>query len=136
MTTPAKAKEATPFIHKLVTLGRHGTLSDVRRVHALLPDRTAAHKLLREIVPQYASRPGGYTRILHLGGTEGRFRAWGVGDASDRVMLELVDFRTPEAAPPEGEAAEAKPERKGVVGKLKERVAGKRKASPAPAANE
>ena len=81
ITTVEKAKEARPFIEKLITLARKGTLHARRLVMARLgtpskaevtphedPDkadtRTILTKLFNEIAPRFASRPGGYTRII------------------------------------------------------------------------
>ena len=97
-TTPAKAKEIRPFVERLITIARTGTLHARRRVIALLGDRamtdaesgeiaeqTVIAKLFDEIAPQYADRPGGYTRIIHL--PERR-----IGDAGKQVLLQLVEY--------------------------------------------
>lgn len=65
-TTEAKAKELRPYIEKLVTTARRGTLASQRRVIARLGTATRAHKLVKEIAPKYQERPGGYTRIIKL----------------------------------------------------------------------
>src|SRR4051812_2348225 len=64
VTTVEKAKELRPFIEKLVTLAKKGTLHSRRLALARLPDKDAVKKLFEEIAPQYADRPGGYTRVL------------------------------------------------------------------------
>src|SRR5947199_4723661 len=64
VTTVEKAKELRPFIEKLVTLAKKGTLHHRRLALSRLPDKTAIKKLFEEIAPQYADRPGGYTRVL------------------------------------------------------------------------
>lgn len=127
VTTPAKAKEVTPFVHRLVTMARHGGVANFRRILAALPDKEAAWRLTQAIAPQMANRPGGYTRILHLGGYSGRFRAWSVGDAADKVLLEFVDFKPAEAGGSPAGAAVPAPEKKGIVGKLKDKLPGKSK---------
>lgn len=96
-TTPAKAKEVRPFVERLITIARTGTLHARRRVIALLGDRgmadaesgeladkTVIAKLFDEVAPLYADRPGGYTRIIHL--PERR-----IGDAGKQVLLQLVE---------------------------------------------
>lgn len=67
-TTP-RIKEVQKFAEKLVTLARQGnTFSVRRRALSLLPyKKDALDKLFVEIAPTYASRPGGYTRIISLG---------------------------------------------------------------------
>lgn len=98
VTTPAKAKECRPFAEKMITLGKGGTLHDRRRALSLLHNKRAVARLFEEIAPKYASRPGGYSRILHLP----NFR---VGDGAPQVIFELVGHET--AAPiAEGAAAE------------------------------
>ncbi len=96
-TTTAKAKEIRPFVERLITIARTGTLHARRRVIALLCDRgiadvesgelseqTIVGKLFDEVAPQYVNRPGGYTRIIHL--PERR-----IGDAGKQVLLQLVE---------------------------------------------
>ena len=97
-TTVAKAKEVRPFVEKLITTARKGTLHARRQIIALLQDRamadkdnpeelaeqTVVAKLFDEIAPQYVDRPGGYTRIIHL--PERR-----IGDAGKQVLLQLVE---------------------------------------------
>ena len=97
-TTPTKAKELRPFVERLITIARSGTLHARRRVIALLGDRamvdkedpgelaeqTVIQKLFDDIAPRYVDRPGGYTRIIHL--PERR-----IGDASEQVLLQLVE---------------------------------------------
>ena len=69
MSTKARAKEVKKLAEKLVTIAREGnTFNARRRAKALLPYKEEALiKLFNEIAPQYANRPGGYTRIVPLG---------------------------------------------------------------------
>ncbi len=83
-TTVPKAKEARPFVERLITLGKKGTLDARRRVASRLQDEALAKKLFDEIAPRFADRPGGYTRIVKLS----RRR---LGDASQLCLLELVE---------------------------------------------
>lgn len=83
-TTDAKAKEVRPFLERLVTFARRGDLHARRIVLSRLKgDQDAVKKLFGEIGPRYASRPGGYTRILKLG-----FRQ---GDNSPMSLIEFVE---------------------------------------------
>lgn len=66
-TTVAKAKELRPFVEKLVTSGKEGTLASRRRIAETLPDTAVAKKLTGELAERYAKRAGGYTRIVRLG---------------------------------------------------------------------
>lgn len=65
-TTEAKAKELRPYIEKLVTAARPGTLAARRRVIERLGTMAPAKKLISEIAPRYLDRKGGYTRISKL----------------------------------------------------------------------
>ncbi len=66
-TTEAKAKELRPYIEKLVTMSKAGTLSSKRTVVSRLQNRKKeSKKLFDEIIPKYKDRKGGYTRIMKL----------------------------------------------------------------------
>ncbi len=83
-TTVPKAKEARRFVERLITLARKNTLAARRLVASRLQDEAIAKKLVEEIAPRFADRPGGYTRIVKLA----RRR---IGDASQVCKLELVE---------------------------------------------
>lgn len=84
ITTLEKAKGLRRAVEKLITLGKSKTLARIRRAYAQLQDRDLVRKLFAELGPRYASRPGGYTRILRLHG-------YRIGDGGSRAILELVD---------------------------------------------
>ncbi len=66
-TTEARAKELRKVVEPLVTLAKGGdTASHRLAVSRLLNRKTEAKKLFEEIAPNYATRPGGYTRITRL----------------------------------------------------------------------
>lgn len=85
VTTLPKAKELRPYVEKLITQGKRGTLAARRRVHARLPAAEGrwVGKLFDTLSPRYAERAGGYTRILKAG-----FR---YGDDAPMAVIELVD---------------------------------------------
>src|SRR5262245_28206527 len=65
ITTVAKAKELRPFVEKLITKAKTGTLADRRLVLSRLGnDKETTKKLFDTIGPRFKERPGGYTRIL------------------------------------------------------------------------
>jgi large subunit ribosomal protein L17 len=66
-TTEAKAKELRPFVERLVTYGKKGTLASRRFAVAKLGDAEAVKKLFATIAPRYAERAGGYLRIVKRG---------------------------------------------------------------------
>jgi large subunit ribosomal protein L17 len=89
-TTVPKAKEARRLAERIITLGKRGGLSNVRLAERTVRSRAVLQKVFSELRDRYASRPGGYTRIVRLG-----FRP---GDAAEMALLELVD-RPAKAAP-------------------------------------
>src|ERR671918_2525634 len=82
-TTEAKAKELRPFVEKLISKAKTGTLHSRRLAGRHIHKREAADKLFQEIGPRFAKRPGGYTRILKT-----RHRK---GDGADLARIELVE---------------------------------------------
>jgi large subunit ribosomal protein L17 len=82
-TTTAKAKELRPYVEKLITLAKHGGLSNRRLAQSRLMDEAQLAKLFDVIAPRYAERAGGYTRIIKAG-----TRA---SDAAAIAIIELVD---------------------------------------------
>jgi len=70
-TTEAKAKELRPFVEKLITKAKSGTLHARRLAVRHVQKREIADKLFQEIGPRYATRAGGYTRILKTGHRKG-----------------------------------------------------------------
>ena len=82
-TTLPKARELRPYVEKLITLAKHGGLSNRRLAHARMLDDTQLVKLFDVLAARYATREGGYTRVIKAG-----IRA---GDASPMAVIELVD---------------------------------------------
>jgi large subunit ribosomal protein L17 len=104
-TTLVKAKMLKPVAEKMITLGRKGideakSKKDLRvarqRAAGILGRRNSVKTLFDEIVPQFAGRSGGYTRVIKLGRR--------VGDASEMAMVEWVGLKT-EADATKAEAA-------------------------------
>jgi len=83
LTTVAKAKELRPYVEKLITLAKKGGLANRRLAHARLQDDAQLKKLFEVLAERYASRNGGYTRIVKAG-----IRA---SDASPMAIIEFVD---------------------------------------------
>ena len=83
-TTETRAKEVRKFVDKMITYGKDGSLVSRRKALAFMQNDTAAtKKVFDDLAVRYASRNGGYTRILKL--TERR------GDDALMVILELVE---------------------------------------------
>src|SRR5690606_34577562 len=81
-TTEAKAKELRPFVEKLITKAKTGTLHARRLAGRHVHKREAADKLFQVLGPRYQQRAGGYPRILKTG-----FRK---GDGAELARIELI----------------------------------------------
>lgn len=103
-TTKAKAREVRRIAEKLITRAKEDTVHNRRIVAKRVHEKAVLAKLFKDIAPRFATRPGGYTRILKLGQRE--------GDGSEMVFLELVE-RKPEAL--KKKPQRAKEEKKGAA---------------------
>jgi len=116
-TTVPRAKELRPFVERLITIAKRGVAGgdgNGKMLHARrlvlrdLPDQVVVGKLFDDIAPRFASRPGGYTRIIRLG-----YRR---GDSAEVAQMELIGSEyDPKAAPKEAKTPEG-PKAKGGVG--------------------
>ena len=96
-TTLPKAKELRMVVEPLITLGKKDNLANRRLAFNRLRDREMVIKLFTELGHRYATRPGGYLRILKFG-----FRH---GDNAPMALVELVDRPEVEEAPQQEPAA-------------------------------
>ena len=96
-TTLPKAKELRRVVEPIITLGKKPSLANRRLAFSRLRDRDMVVKLFDELGPRYASRNGGYLRILKMG-----FRQ---GDNAPMALVELLD--RPDIAVETKDAAEA-----------------------------
>jgi len=87
-TTLAKAKQARSLAEKIVTIGKKGSIAARRQAISVLHREKHVAMLLKDVVPQYSGRNGGYTRILKLGKRR--------SDSSEMVLLEWVGIAPPE----------------------------------------
>lgn len=88
ITTLEKAKALRSVVEKLITGARSNTLHARRQAYGYLMSKSVVHKLFTELAPRYASRPGGYTRVLRTD--------WRHGDAAAMAVIELVTEDKPE----------------------------------------
>jgi large subunit ribosomal protein L17 len=86
VTTLPKAKDLRPIVEKLVTLGKRGDLHARRQVIAQIGNESVVKRLFDTIAPRYATRNGGYLRIMKAG-----FRH---GDNAAMAVIEFVDRDT------------------------------------------
>lgn len=82
-TTLPKAKELRRVAEPILTLGKNPSLANRRLAFARLRDREMVTKLFDELGPRYATRNGGYSRVLKFG-----FRK---GDNAPMALIELLD---------------------------------------------
>src|SRR6266568_4638979 len=111
-TTTPKAKEIKRFADKFITLAKAGTPHARRQANRDVSDVEVLNKLFDTLGPRFKSRPGGYTRIIHIGRR--------AGDAAEMSMIELVE-RTPAA--PEGEGKVEKKAKKAAKSETAEKSA-------------
>ncbi len=129
-TTVPKAKELRPFVERLITIAKRGVAGGDAKGHTLnarrlvmrdVQDREVLTKLFDTLAPRFASRAGGYTRLLRVG-----FRR---GDSAEVAQVELVGSEFNPRAKAEAAAEGSKPKAKGVGGRLRaaaERLRGKK----------
>jgi len=108
VTTLPKAKDLRPIVEKLVTLGKRGDLHARRQVIAQIGNETVVKRLFETIAPRYATRNGGYLRIMKAGFRHGDNAALAVIEfvdrdtsakgAGDRARVEAEETETAEAA--------------------------------------
>jgi len=119
-TTLMKAKELRPYAEKLITLAKR----DDDRLHARrqaardIQDPTVLKKLFDTLGARYATRPGGYTRILRLGTRR--------GDGAEMAVVELLG----------SEYQPGKKDEKGKKTATETKPAPKKAASPKPRAEK
>lgn len=83
VTTLPKAKDLRPIVEKMITLGKNNTVASRRNLFAKLRDNSLVSKVFGPLAERYASRNGGYTRIVKCG-----FRQ---GDMAPIAVIELLD---------------------------------------------
>jgi large subunit ribosomal protein L17 len=104
VTTTPKAKELKRIADKVITLGKKGTAHARRIAFRDVRDGEVIEKLFGPIAERYASRAGGYSRIIHKGKRH--------GDNADMSIIELVDRVVTAAEPEKAEKAEKKSDKK------------------------
>ena len=84
-TTKTKALAIKRSAERLITRAKVDNVHNRRIVSSRLFDEGIVAKLFTNIALRMKERPGGYTRIIKLGERP--------GDASEVVILELVDYK-------------------------------------------
>mgnify|MGYP001149536094 CR=1 FL=1 len=81
-TTISRAKEVAPLAEKMITLAKKNDLAAYRQALAFITKEDVANKLFDQIGPKYATRDGGYTRVVRIGPRR--------GDAAEMAIVQLV----------------------------------------------
>lgn len=81
-TTLTKAKAIRPFVERLITHGKIDSITSRRYLMQRLQNDVAVKKIITVYGPKYATRAGGYTRIVKVGQR--------VGDAAEQAFIEFV----------------------------------------------
>ncbi|MCI9263802.1 MAG: 50S ribosomal protein L17 [Oscillospiraceae bacterium] len=81
-TTVTRAKEVAPLAEKMITLAKKNDLAAYRQALSFLTKEDVAKKLFDQIGPKYATRDGGYTRVVRIGPRR--------GDAAEMAVIQLV----------------------------------------------
>ena len=81
-TTVSRAKEVAPMAEKMITLAKKNDLASYRQALGFITKEDVAKKLFDEIGPKYATRNGGYTRVVKIGPRR--------GDCAEMAIVQLV----------------------------------------------
>ena len=96
ITTVEKAKEFRGRAERLITLAKKGGLANFRRILRTVQSPAIAKKIVDDVAKRFADRPGGYTRVVKLGGSRwdgdgrGAIAFNRLGDGGKRAYWELV----------------------------------------------
>ena len=132
-TTLARARALRPTIEKIITLAKKAHLAQdtAKKIHyrrlaiSRLRSKTATKKLFDELVEQFATREGGYTRIYKLALPR-------LGDASEMALIEFVE----EAASKKNKKKAKKSSKKSVPEKDEPKEETEKEESSTPVATE
>jgi len=132
-TTLARARALRPTIEKIITLAKKAHLAQdtAKKIHyrrlaiSRLRSKTATKKLFDELVEQFATRDGGYTRIYKLALPR-------LGDASEMALIEFVE----EAASKKSKKKAKKSPKKSAPSKDESKEVTEEKETPTPEATE
>jgi large subunit ribosomal protein L17 len=89
-TTVAKAKDLRRVAEPLITLAKEDSVANRRLAFARMQDKEMVKKLFNVLGPRFATRNGGYLRILKCGSRH--------SDNAPMAIIELVEKSEPVAA--------------------------------------
>jgi large subunit ribosomal protein L17 len=134
ITTVAKAKEFRGTAERMIQLGKTGGLAAFRRILRTVHDPRLVKKIMDDVAKRFTDRPGGYTRVVKLGGSRwdgdgrGLYAFNRLGDNGLKAIWELVvrkDRDEELKSAGRGKAVEPSPEAGAKKEKKAEAVAGK-----------
>ena len=120
-TTDARAKALRPVVDRLIVTAKKNTLASKRQVADTVRVKEVFTKLYTEIVPQFADRTSGFTRIIKLGVRR--------GDGAPISVVELLTAKPVEETETKEKGAEKKGG--GLRGALSRARAKAKKSAPA-----
>lgn len=134
-TTDAKAKALKPLIDRLISTGKQDTLHAKRMVARTIHNKEVFKKLFAEIIPQFADRTSGFTRVVKLGVRKGDGAPISVVELlTEKVVIESDEkgkkekkAKSPDAAP---KSAAPKPKAPKSTVKAVSKAAGKGSSAP------
>ena len=85
-TTITKCKASRPIVEKMITLGKKGDVHSRRQALSYLMTDESVTRLFSTVAPRYATRPGGYLRIVRTYARK--------GDAAEMAVIELLGAET------------------------------------------
>ena len=92
-TNYVKAKEASSLADKLISLGKKNTITSKKTAIEILGSKELINKLFDDIAPRYASRNGGYTRVLQTVHRKGDGSKMGLLELTERVVIEKTSTK-------------------------------------------
>ncbi|HVP07384.1 MAG TPA: 50S ribosomal protein L17 [Candidatus Acidoferrum sp.] len=116
-TTDARAKALRPVVDRLITTAKKNTLASKREVARTVRVKDIFKKLYTEIMPQFAERQSGFTRVIKLGVRRG-----------DGAIMSVVELMTEK--PAEAEGKDKKGKKKTAKSKPGKASASSKKAKP------
>jgi large subunit ribosomal protein L17 len=145
VTTVTRAKEFRGTAERMITIAKRvndpkeadSKITNFRRILAVVQDRRVARKIVDDVAKRFEQRPGGYTRVIKLGGCrwDGDGRGWfawnRLGDNGPRAIWELVERKSPEEE--QRAAGRGKAAVEGEARARAERKTGKKKGEAAAA---
>ena len=115
-TTITKAKASKPIVEKMITLGKNGSVHARRQALAYMMTPESVDRLFSVVSPRYATRPGGYSRIIRTGIRK--------GDSAETAFIELLDAEAELNAKAEKRVESRKKRNEELQKQLEERQAG------------